>query len=55
MSLAKQLEARGEAKEKIEVAINMLKEGSEAAFVAKVTNLPIEEVKRLQDSLEEKG
>ena len=47
MSLAAKFEARGKA----EVAINMLKEGADPAFVAKVTTLSTEEIKRLQASL----
>ena len=51
MSLAAKFEARGKAEGKTEVAINMLKEGADPAFVAKVTTLSTEEIKRLQASL----
>ncbi|MBT2772144.1 hypothetical protein J7J47_07855 [Halomonas sp. ISL-60] len=52
MTIATQLEARGEAKGKIEgkieTARNLLKEGADPQFVAKVTGLTLEDVKRLQ-------
>ena len=52
MTIAEQLEARGEARGKAEAlkitALNLLKEGAEAQFVARVTALPLEQVQQLQ-------
>lgn len=42
---------RTEEKRNKEIAINMLKEGSEVAFVSKVTGLTIEEVEELKKNL----
>ena len=39
MTIAEQLEARGEAREKKTTALNLLKEGAEPQFVARVTGL----------------
>ncbi|MGB1192645.1 MAG: Rpn family recombination-promoting nuclease/putative transposase [Pseudomonadales bacterium] len=47
MTLAQQLEARGEARSKREVALNFLREGVEPVFVAKNTGLSLAEVKVL--------
>lgn len=52
MTIAEQLEARGEAKGKEEglktTARNLLKEGTDPQFVARVTDLPLEVVEQLQ-------
>jgi predicted transposase/invertase (TIGR01784 family) len=55
MTIAEQLEARGEAKGKAkgkaegkaETALNLLKEGTDPQFVAKVTGLSLEDVMKL--------
>lgn len=59
MTIAEQLEARGEAKGKAEgkaegkvegiteTALNLLKEGTDPQFVAKVTGLSLEQVEKL--------
>ena len=64
MTIATQLEARGEARGevrgeakgriegKIETARNLLQEGADPQFVAKVTGLPIADVQRLQNHAE---
>jgi predicted transposase/invertase (TIGR01784 family) len=59
MTIAEQFEARGEAKGRAEgearlrkTARNLLKEGTDPQFVAKVTGLTLDEVKRLQDDVE---
>ena len=60
MTIATQLEARGEARGeakgkiegKIETARNLLQEGADPQFVAKVTGLSIDDVKRLQNHAE---
>jgi len=60
MTIATQLEARGEARGeakgkiegKLETARNLLQEGADPQFVAKVTGLPIDDVKRLQNHAE---
>ena len=55
MSFAEKIEARGEvrgkAEGKTEVAINMLKEGADAAFIAKVTGLSLAEIEYLKERL----
>ena len=51
MSFAEKIEARGEARGKTEVAINMLKEGADAAFIAKVTGYSLAEIERLKERL----
>ena len=43
--------AKGKAEEKLENAINALKEGLNVELVAKITNLSIEEVNRLSQKL----
>jgi predicted transposase/invertase (TIGR01784 family) len=43
--------AEGEVKGQTRIALNLLKEGAEPAFVAKVTGLPVEEVGRLLASV----
>ena len=60
MTIAEQLEARGEARGKTEgrtegrtealkiTALNLLKEGAEPQFVARVTGLSLEQVKQLR-------
>lgn len=60
MTIAEQLEARGEARGKAEgeiegikkTALNLLKEGTDPQFVAKVTGLSLDDVKRLQGDAE---
>jgi len=64
MTIAEQLEARGEAKGRAEgealgevkgvkkTAFNLLKEGTDPLFVAKVTGLSLDDVKRLQENIE---
>lgn len=39
--------SEGKIEEKIEIAINLLKEGSDIAFISKVTGLTIEEINKL--------
>ena len=55
MSFAEKIEARGEARGKeegkTEVAVNMLKEGANATFIAKVTGLSLAEIERLKKKL----
>ncbi|TVP53460.1 MAG: hypothetical protein EA349_13620 [Halomonadaceae bacterium] len=41
-------EARGEAKKSQQIALNLLKEGAEEAFVGKVTGLSLEQVRELR-------
>ncbi len=38
---------RGAKEEKINIAKNMLREGTDIDFIAKVTNLSIEEIKKI--------
>ena len=56
MTIAEQLEARGKAEGEIEgikkTALNLLKEGTDPQFVAKVTGLSLDDVKRLQGDAE---
>ena len=51
MNIAEQLEARGRE----DVAVNLLKEGTDLRFVAKVSNLPLELVIKLKESLGDEG
>ena len=55
MTIAEQLEARGEARGeariRVETARNLLKEGSDTQFVAKITGLSLERIKQLQDEI----
>ena len=48
MTLAEQLEERGRKENSKEIAIKLLKEGSETAFVHKITGLSIAEVEQLK-------
>lgn len=48
MSLAEKLREEGELNKSIEIAKNMLAEGSEPVFVAKVTKLSLNQIKTLQ-------
>ena len=40
----------GELKKSLEIARNMLLEGCEPVFIAKITQLPIDKIKALQKS-----
>jgi len=44
--------ARGKEKGKNDIALSLLLEGSDPQFVAKVTGLPLDDVKRLQEDAE---
>ncbi len=48
MSLAEKLRLEGELNKSLEIAQNMLAEGSNPVFVAKVTRLPLNKIKELQ-------
>lgn len=48
MSLAEQLREEGELRKSIEIAKKMLDEGSDLVFVAKVTGLSLDKIKKLQ-------
>ncbi len=55
MTIAEQFKAEGKAEGKVEgihlVAINLLEQGSDVKFVAKVTKLSLDEVKRLKEQI----
>jgi predicted transposase/invertase (TIGR01784 family) len=55
MTLREQFKAEGKIEGKVEgihlVAANLLKQGSDVAFVAKVTNLSLDEVRHLKDQV----
>ncbi len=55
MTFAEKLEARGEARGENQkankIAINMLKNGSELAFIANVTELSLAEIEKLRNAL----
>jgi predicted transposase/invertase (TIGR01784 family) len=48
MSLAEQLKEEGRIEKENEIAMRMLEEGSDPAFVAKVTGLSLDKIKKLQ-------
>ena len=48
MSLAEQLKEEGRIEKEKEIALRMLEEGSDPAFVAKVTGLSLDKIKKLQ-------
>ena len=47
MTLAQQLVAEGEYKNKVEVILNGYNEGASIDFLAKITKLPIDKVKQI--------
>ena len=49
MTFAEQMEARGIEQGKQDIALRMLNEGVELAFIAKVTDLSLADLKRLQE------
>ena len=48
MTIAEQLRHEGELKGKLETVQEMLNAGTDVAFIAKVTRLPIEKIKALK-------
>ena len=51
MSLAEKLILKGKNEERVEIAKQMIKEGADPAFIFKVTKLPLEKIKKLQNEL----
>jgi len=48
MAIAEHLRKESKLEGKLETARNMLAEGSDLAFIVKVTKLPLEQIKSLQ-------
>ena len=53
MTIAEQLRAKGEERGFEKVAINLLKDGAEPAFVTRMTGLDLAVILKLKDELED--